>query len=182
MRYVLPILIALILPLSVHAAPFGEKDDVSYARSLWNAMERANLTDPKEIRTVPYDGQAPHGKILETIETKVTVHNNSAGPNGDTGVAIVKRNYGGEGVSKEAVANDPSRYLKAITVMFKRPGYDPENKDWFWAKFLPDGQLDVNPKKMKLAGRVAKGMDKGCIACHKAAPGGDYVFNHGMYE
>jgi len=30
---------------------------------------------------------------------------------------------------------------------------------------------------MELAGRIAKGMNKGCIACHSAAPGGDMVFN-----
>ena len=46
---------------------------------------------------------------------------------------------------------------------------------------LPEGSLDQNPKGIPLAGRVAKGMDQGCIACHKAAPGGDYVFNHDRY-
>jgi hypothetical protein len=61
--------------------------------------------------------------------------------------------------------------------MFKRKGYDGDNKDWFWVKFKPDGSLHKNPKGMQLAGKVAKGMPKGCIACHKAAPGGDYVYN-----
>lgn len=61
--------------------------------------------------------------------------------------------------------------------MYRVKGYDPENKNWFWAKFKPDGTLHTNPKKMKLAGKVAKGMNKGCIACHRSAPGGDYVFN-----
>ena len=27
-----------------------------------------------------------------------------------------------------------------------------------------------------LAGKVAKGKPKGCIACHSAAPGGDFMF------
>ena len=63
--------------------------------------------------------------------------------------------------------------------MFKREkGYDPESKNWFWAKYKPDGQLFVNPKGMQLAGRVAKGKPKGCIACHQAAPGGDFVFTN----
>jgi len=95
---------------------------------------------------------------------------------GNTGLAIVKRNYGGEGVSEQNVANNPSKYLKALTVMYKRKGYDADNQDWFWAKFSPDGSLQSNPKGMKLAGRVAKGMPKGCIACHSAAPGGDMIF------
>ena len=60
--------------------------------------------------------------------------------------------------------------------MLKRPGYDPDNKDWFWAKYLPDGSLDKNPAGMQLAGMVAKGKPAGCIACHTAAPGGDMVF------
>ena len=66
--------------------------------------------------------------------------------------------------------------------MFRREkGYDADNKDWFWAKYKPDGSLDTNPKGMQLAGRVAKGAAQGCIACHKAAPGGDLVFNNDRY-
>ena len=63
--------------------------------------------------------------------------------------------------------------------MFQREdGYDSDNQNWFWAKFTPDGGLDKNPKGMMLAGRVAKGKPKGCIACHTAAPGGDYIFTN----
>jgi hypothetical protein len=63
------------------------------------------------------------------------------------------------------VANHPNQYLGAITVMYQRKeGYDPENNNWFWAKYKPDGSLDKNPKGMALAGRVAKGMPQGCIA------------------
>jgi len=61
-------------------------------------------------------------------------------------------------------------------------GYDPDDKDWFWVKYAPDGTVLTNPKGMKLAGRVAKGMDKGCIACHAGAPGGDMVFNHDKFS
>ncbi len=68
------------------------------------------------------------------------------------------------------------KYLGAVTVMLKRPGYDPETQDWFWAKYLPDGSLDKNPAGMLLAGKVAKGKPAGCIACHSAAPGGDMMF------
>ena len=73
--------------------------------------------------------------------------------------------------------------MEAVTVMFKREaGYDPENKDWFWVKYAPDGSIMKNPKAMSLAGRVAKGnMKQGCIACHRAAPGGDMVYLHNRY-
>ena len=70
--------------------------------------------------------------ILDTIDGKVTVA-------GTTGVVIVKNNYGGTGVSKIAVANNPAKYLKAVTVMFKRKGYDADNADWFWVKYTPKG-------------------------------------------
>ncbi|KPP84625.1 MAG: hypothetical protein HLUCCO07_05865 [Rhodobacteraceae bacterium HLUCCO07] len=63
----------------------------------------------------------------------------------------------------------------AHTVMFRREaGYDPDNADWFWVKYLPDGSLDKNPSGTPLAGRVGKGMDEGCIACHAGVE--DYVF------
>ena len=77
---------------------------------------------------------------------------------------IVKRNYGGEGVSIANVANDPAKYLKAVTVMLKRPGYDPETGDWFWAKYNADGSIAKE-------GKVA-----GCIGCHTAAINNDWIF------
>ena len=156
------------------AAPFGGEDDVTYAGRLWQAMDQSNLVGDGALMSSPYTGQHPHGAILDTVYTSL-----SLGGTSDT--LIIKRNYGGEGVSKQAVANEPGRYLKAVTVMYRRPGYDPDNGNWFWAKYLPDGSLDANPKGMKLAGRVAKGMSKGCIACHKGAPGGDMVYTSDRY-
>jgi hypothetical protein len=151
-------------------APFGGPDDVAYSKALWQSLTKANLVGRAAHMSTPYTGQHPHGAILDTIDGFIRVQ-------GDSGVVIVKRNYGGEGVSKNAVADNPGKYLKAITVMFKRNGYDPETRDWFWVKYRPDGSLDKNPAGMMLAGKVAKGKPKGCIACHTAAPGGDFVFN-----
>jgi hypothetical protein len=157
------------------AAPFGNPDDIESSKQLWSVLVQEKLVGQGMINSTPYEGQPPHGAILESLDKTITV-------GGHSGVVIVKRNYGGEGVSKAAVANDPEKYLKAVTVMFKREsGYDAENHDWFWAKFKPDGSLHTNPKGMMLAGRVAKGMPMGCIACHKAASGGDYVFNHDRF-
>jgi hypothetical protein len=157
------------------AKPFGGPDSVEYSQELWAALEEARLAGPDSINTVPYEGQHPHGAVLETLDTTLTVR-------GRTADVIVKRNYGGEGVSKSAVANNPDKYLGAVTVMYRREnGYDPENQNWFWAKYNPDGSLATNPKGAKLAGRVAKGMSQGCIACHQSAPGDDYVFNNDRY-
>ncbi|MFQ5995750.1 MAG: cytochrome P460 family protein [Acidiferrobacterales bacterium] len=151
---------------------FGGSGDVNFAKSLWKTLTKRKLVGVGAIGSTPYKGTHPHGVILETLETTVSV-------SGKKGIAIIKKNYGGANVSKAAVANDPKKYLKAVTVMFKRESnYDADNKDWFWVKYGPDGQVLKNPTGKLLAGRVAKGAGKGCIACHKTAPGGDYVFNH----
>lgn len=152
--------------------PFSGPANVEYAGVLWQTLVDEHLAGPEAIQATPYEGQEPHGAILVTVERPLTLGEH-------TGQVIVKRNHLGEGVSKEAVANDPARFLDSVTVMYQREaGYDPDHKNWFWAKYKPDGSLATNPKGMALAGRVAKGADQGCIACHAAAPGGDYVYNH----
>ena len=154
---------------TVNAAPFGGEADVEYAKDLWTSMINASYAGQDSIMSQPYTGQHPHGAILDTIQGPINI-------DGKLHHIIIKRNYGGPGVSKESVAKDPEKYLKAVTVMLKRPGYDPDDKDWFWVKYLPDGSLDKNPAGMMLAGMIAKGKPAGCIACHTAAPGGDMVF------
>ena len=165
------VLTAMVGNASAQNAPFGGDKDVKYAGKLWKALTKAGYVGEDARMSRPYTGQHPHGAILDTVEGSVKVGFKRM-------QVIVKRNYGGEGVSIASVANDPAKYLGSVTGMLKRPGYDPETKDWFWAKYLPDGSLDKNPKGMLLAGKVAKGAPKGCIACHSAAPGGDMMFLH----
>ena len=150
-------------------APFGTDADADYAADLWAVMEELKLAGDDMLRSYPYEGVAPHGMMLETLYTTATV-------DGHSGDLVVKRNYGPEGVSVDEVLNDPDTHLAAITVMYRREaGFDPDNADWYWVKYLPDGSLDMNPNGVRLAGRVAKGMDAGCIACHTGA-GDDMLF------
>ncbi len=153
--------------------PMGSSTDQKDAAELWSALEKENLVGIGMERSRVYPGTPPHGKILETLHKKISV-------NSHTGTVIIKRNYGGPDASIETVKLNPRKYLKAVTVMFKREkGYDTEDKDWFWAKYKADGSLHTKEKMMMeipLAGRVAKGKDEGCISCHKGAPGGDFVF------
>ncbi len=174
MRHTLATACLALAATPAFAASFGGADDLAYADRLWSVLKSAGLVGSGAIMSAPYTGVHPHGAILDTIDARVAV-DGSASP------VIVKRNYGGKGVSKQAVANDPAKWLKAVTVMYKRPGYDPEDRDWFWVKYAPNGKVLTNPKGMALAGRVAKGAPKGCIACHRAAPGGDFVYNHDRY-
>ena len=166
----------LTIPLFSMAAPFGNDTDITDAAKVWKASIDAGFVGDNAIVSRPYTGAPPHGMILELLEKNVTI-------DGVTGPLVVKKNYGGNGLTVNDVINDPKKYLKSVTIQFKREaGYDAENKDWFYGKYLPDGSLDKNPKGMKLAGRVAKGAPTGCISCHTAAPGGDFIFNHDRYK
>ena len=147
--------------------PFGGEKDVAFAKRLWSAMKTAHLVGADRINVRPFEGNEPHGAIQQVLDTKIRVQKRTAR-------VIVKVNHMGDGANIDTVYANPNKYVAAYTVMFKKPaGYDPENKDWFWAKYKPDGSLDANPKGMKLAGRVAKGMDQGCIACHRSVGGDD---------
>jgi len=161
---------SVLLSSSLNAemkAPFGGHADVSYAKNLWNKIEAKGLNStPSNL----YVGGPPHGKVREVLEAMI-----------DGKRVVVKRNYGGKDITIKKVAQNRDKYLKAITVMAKREkGYDNDNANWFWVKYTKNGDLMKNPKGMKLAGKVAKGMPVGCIACHASASGSDYVFKHNL--
>ncbi len=150
--------------------PFGGPADVAFALELWEALQEARLVGRTAIESRPYEGVEPHGVILTTLQSTLTI-------DGHEGAIIVKNNYLGKSVSVTSVADNPRLNLGAITVMYRREtGYDPETRNWFWAKFNNDGTLAVNPGGVRLAGRISKNPDDGCIACHRFAPGNDYVF------
>ncbi len=144
-------------------ASFGTTEEQQYGMELWQALEEINLVGEKQIMAWPYEGNAPHGDKLVSLESEITL-------NGQSGRVIVKHNYGPE-VSLEQVSNNPQQYLMATTVMFKRDGYNAANQDWFFAKYLPDTTYDVAPNGTPLVGSPT-----GYVACHTAAPGGDMVF------
>jgi len=140
--------------------PFGGPEDMSRASSLWREM-----AGYKSWASYPgfegwQDGHSPHGKVLRYYINGVAKRNVTA-----SGAVIVKENY--------MMKGGP---VLSITVMKKIPGYDRDNQNWFWVKYMPNGSVAKNPKGMSLAGRVAKGMSKGCIACHVNAGGDDMLF------
>lgn len=169
--------LAAVLALGFTAAaaqddpPFGDEASVAYAAQLWDLMLEADLVGDDAIRSYAYEGNEPHGVILEQIETTLTV-------DGHEGILIVKTNFMAEDLTTDQVM-DAARgeFLDATTIMFKREeGYAPESADWFWAKYMAGGELDVAPNDLQMAGRVA-----GCIGCHEAAPGGDFVYLHNRF-
>lgn len=100
-----------------------------------------------------YEGQHPHGAFLTTYVNEVALKGikAKAGTLRD-GAIIVKENY------------TPEKTLSAVTVMFRKAGFNPEGGDWFWLKYAPDGTLQKE-------GKVA-----GCINCHQAVRTNDWLF------
>lgn len=145
------------------APEFGTIGEVGFAATLWSALEAAALVGDQPLHAPFYEGAEPHGFVLETIFAEISV-------SGTVAPVVVKRNYGPEGVTVGEVANDPATHLAAITVMYQRPGFNSATNDWFWAKYLPDGTLDL-AGETPMAGNVA-----GCIGCHDNAPGDDWLF------
>jgi hypothetical protein len=170
-------LLLSVVNVSFSAPPFSGPEDVEFAENLWQALEQNRLVGPNRFQTMPYQTPPPHGHFVEAIDGRISVA-------GRDDIVIVKKNFGKtKQETRQQIADDPDQFMTSITVMFKREaGYDSDNKNWFWAKYNPDGTLQKNPKGMQLAGRVAKGKDKGCIACHTAAPGADYVYIHDRYK
>jgi len=147
---------------SADAPPFGGTQDVARAKALW-----ADISGYESWKPWPgYDGwqpgKSPHGKALRYFVNDAALENTRDPVDG---AIIVKENY-------------PRKRgkLVAVTVMKKIDGYDAENEDWFWVKYNADGSIAKNPMGMKLAGQVAKGKMKGCIACHVNAGGEDFLF------
>ena len=62
---------------------------------------------------------------------------------------------------KEGYSSSDGSTINTITVMKKIEGFDPDNGDWFWVSFDPNG--DVNK-----AGSISS-----CYNCH--ASGTDYI-------
>ena len=147
--------------------PFGGEKDVAFAEALWAAMDGH---DGWLMQSDIMPGMSPHGAFIRVYYNVVTI-------DGMPYHVVVKDNYGGEGVTLKMVRENPADYLMAVTPMVQREkGYDPDNNDWYWVKYGPDGMVSMDGKNMAMAGRVAKGMPAGCIACHTKAGDGDYLF------
>jgi len=159
---------------SAFAASFGEQRDIDEATTLWKMMEKAHLVGAHAVLSKPYRGVAPHGRFMDKLETRMTI-------DGHSGRLIITRNYGEKGVTRSMVANAQRKYLNTITVMYQREaGYDKANQNWFWSKYSADGEVLKNAQGVAVAGRVDGDNGTGCIACHRAAPGGDYVYSNDM--
>lgn len=135
------------------------------AEDLWKHLQEADYTENwKPYGNAPegfYEGTRPHGALLRTFGNETAVSHTDELPPGSI---IVKENY------------KPNKELAAITVMKKVEEYDPENQNWFWVKYNPDGSV-AEAKGKKLSGKVGS-----CIGCHGSAGGDDYVYTNDEEE
>lgn len=140
----------------------GTEKQIQAAKDLWTYITEKN--DYKQWPLWPgeegiREGESDrHGKFVRIFMNELVADDTSSLPDGSI---IVKENFGAQ--SEDA--------LGAITIMYRDTGYDPEHYDWFWIKYKPDGSLDQTPEGMSIVGRVP-----GCIQCHQAADGDDFVF------
>lgn len=154
---------------------FGFTSDINFASAMWSTLTVLRMVGPAAIMSKPYIGEEPHGAILTLLETTIAV-------NGQSATVLVKTNYLGESASVAAVSQDPAAFLDSITVMAQREdGYDPGNRNWFYAKYNPDGTLQRDPQGVTLAGRIGLNSPRGCIPCHRGAPGNDFVHTHDRF-
>ena len=141
----------------IEAAKVAPTDEMlAMAQELWDEIQGAGYRE--NWATVPgkgelYEGQGPHGMLLSTYLSPEAVEALQSKPGEVPADAIiVKENWTAE------------KELDSITVMYKEPGFDPNHRDWYWAKFAPDGTVQ------------AAGQPKGCISCHGSVRSNDYIF------
>jgi hypothetical protein len=106
--------------------------------------------------TEKYEGTEPHGALLTTYLNPAAVQAATSGAGRmPPGAIVVKDNFMPDGT------------LGASTVMYKVEGYNPEAGDWWWAKFMPDGSVDMDG--------MAQGRVEMCIGCHAKRADNDYL-------
>lgn len=164
MKRVLPLVVIFMSFAFVNVnTGFTESDDpAKMASDLWNKIQGDKYRENWKLwpgKGKFYEGTEPHGMLLTTYVNEAAYNavekKEKELPDGSI---VIKENY------------MPDKTLGAITVMQKIQGYNPEAGDWFWVKFLPDGNpemAEMDGKSMPVAGKFPM-----CIACHQASTGG----------
>lgn len=158
-------IIGLFLALGMIVAAPGLIQAMSHGKKLPAAEGKAlhqylTQTDPYEQwelwpgKDKFYEGTEPHGALLTTYVNEPALNALQKGEEPPDGSIIVKENY------------TPDKELAAVTVMYKKSGYNPQAGDYFWLKYAPDGKIE------------AEGKAEGCINCHRAAQGNDWLFTN----
>jgi hypothetical protein len=161
------VLLAMPTPTWCESPWYGKKADVTLAKALWPALEKARMVGPRRLQVHAFKGMQPHANVQQVWAGNVEVE-------GRIARVIVKANHKKKGASVAAAYDQPDRFLSDYTVMFKAAkGYDPGNQDWFWAKYSSDGAIDRDGNGVAIAGRVDSPSGFGCAGCHRKLGGAD---------
>ena len=124
--------------------------------SVWDYLKKEGFAKNWKMwpgTTAMYQGPEPHGAFLTTYVNDAALRSIGAKKGKfSEGSIIAQENY-----SKD-------KKLKFIAVMYKVKGYNPQDGNWFWAQYKPDGRIE------------AEGKVDECIKCHVAQKGNDYVY------
>ncbi|MBI3863076.1 MAG: cytochrome P460 family protein [Planctomycetia bacterium] len=137
-----------------------------FYQSFWKHLNKqenpykkwGSLPGRKDIRA----GTTPHGEFLRIYANKIAIDDPKGLPYGSI---LVTENYGAD-----------QETLKDITVMYRSKGAAPQQGDWYWLKYQPDGTIARTPEKegkKAIAGKVTS-----CIECHSKAGGKDLVYSN----
>lgn len=143
--------LAAAAALVVACASLGSPEDQSTAASLWRESQGYTSWGRFAGHSGIEPGKSPHGKFISTYVQQRGATAKGLPP---YGTIVLKENYRSQ---------DPGS-LDSLTVMKRIEGFDPENGDWFWARYTPSGKLTH-------AGKVAM-----CSDCHFDAGGDDFLF------
>ncbi len=69
----------LLTGTTVYAGPFGNPADVEDAKTIWKVLVKENLVGPGMVNSVPFEGQEPHGAILESLDKRINHRKRSLG-------------------------------------------------------------------------------------------------------
>ncbi len=129
----------------------GTPEDQQEADGLWDVMSGHERWGQFEGHEGLQPSKGPHAKFVRTFVNSVAAEHPAAP---DFGSVIVKENYAARDLTS----------LHSLTVMQRIEGYDPDNGDWFWARYTPSGEL------------THSGKVESCSDCHFDAGGEDFVF------
>jgi hypothetical protein len=173
---------ALIIVMTLLAGVFfyqcESDDEVEEDEKVELTQEKLNKATShlEDFTGQDFDASIPHGgpdgiSIDSTIRA-VYGNVDQVGSSIDKGTLITKRTY-------KKNPDGTKGQLFVTFAMFKREsGYDSENADWEYVKMPADESIDYDehPNGLLSHESVERGKLDGCISCHGAASGNDYLF------
>ena len=154
-RWMITVCLAIAMTLTTSSLTMAEDMPGPDGDALWNYISKVSpytewqyWPDHKGMQ----EGRAPHAPLHKVFVNKQALDSMTAPLH--FGAIEVKENY------------SPSHELKAITVMYKIKGYNPDDGDWFWVKYSAKGKT------------LKAGKPGGCIGCHATRVANDYVLVH----